>query len=285
VNDSTTDVHPQYVTKALVQNKADLVTATANATPARLGVGSNGQVLKANSATATGLEWAADLGIPATLLDAKGDLIVATAADTAARLAVGTTNGHVLQVDSSTSTGLKWDAAPSGGFDLIATATPSGASTVEFTSISTSYKTLVCYFYAYQSTTSGVYFNLRFNDDSGSTAYAYQAAMLTGTTWSQSRARSASTIGASTGSVVLPTSSSSTNLEEHAIGAVNFHNSGDTTRNKLVSWNSTGFDGSSYVCSNGFGIWKNTANAITKIAFIRTSTQTITGTFYLYGAK
>jgi hypothetical protein len=37
--------------------KADILTATAADTPARLAVGTNGQVLAANSSTATGLEW------------------------------------------------------------------------------------------------------------------------------------------------------------------------------------------------------------------------------------
>ena len=51
----------------------------------------------------------------ATAVDAKGDLIVGTGADTFARLAVSATNGHSLQVDSSTATGLKWAAAAGGG--------------------------------------------------------------------------------------------------------------------------------------------------------------------------
>lgn len=42
----------------ILTTKGDIYAATAAFTPARLGVGSNGQVLTANSATATGLQWA-----------------------------------------------------------------------------------------------------------------------------------------------------------------------------------------------------------------------------------
>lgn len=55
---------------------------------------------------------AATTYIANSLVDAKGDLIVATADNTVTRLAVGTTNNHVLLVDSSTATGLKWAAVP-----------------------------------------------------------------------------------------------------------------------------------------------------------------------------
>jgi len=47
------------VPKSTVTTKGDLIAATGSATVSRLGVGTNGQVLKANSGTATGLEWGA----------------------------------------------------------------------------------------------------------------------------------------------------------------------------------------------------------------------------------
>jgi hypothetical protein len=47
------------IPKSLVDAKGDLVTAAADNTPARLAVGTNGQVLTADSAEATGMKWAA----------------------------------------------------------------------------------------------------------------------------------------------------------------------------------------------------------------------------------
>lgn len=59
----------------------------------------------------------ADAAVPASTLTTKGDLLSRTSS-AVARLGVGT-NNYVLTADSSTSTGLKWAAAPVPSLDLI----------------------------------------------------------------------------------------------------------------------------------------------------------------------
>jgi hypothetical protein len=98
--------------------KGDLAVATAADTATKLPVGSNNQVLTADSAQATGVKWAtpASPGSVAadTIWDTKGDLAVATAADTAAKLPAGT-NNQVLTADSSQVSGLKWATPAASG--------------------------------------------------------------------------------------------------------------------------------------------------------------------------
>jgi len=48
--------------KATLTTKGDIYAATAASTPARLGVGTNGQVLTADSSAATGLKWESPAG-------------------------------------------------------------------------------------------------------------------------------------------------------------------------------------------------------------------------------
>ena len=115
--------------------------------------GTTGQVLSKNSNTDMDFVWTAGGDITgvtagtgisgggtsgdvtvtnsmATAIDAKGDLIVGTGADAFSRLAVGATNGHVLQVDSTAGTGVKWAAAPAASYTYTAftpTLTQNGA--------------------------------------------------------------------------------------------------------------------------------------------------------------
>lgn len=79
---------------------------------AELKGGTTGQVLSKTSNTDMDFTWVAQddsNAIQNAIVDAKGDLIAASANDTPARLAVGN-NGETLVADSSTSTGLRYQA-------------------------------------------------------------------------------------------------------------------------------------------------------------------------------
>ena len=101
----TTD--PNAISKTILDAKGDLISATGADTPARLGVGSDGQVLLADSTQTTGLRWGAD-PVTATF-DAKGDLLVGTGPDTFVKLSVGSDN-QVLVADSAQTAGVRWSS-------------------------------------------------------------------------------------------------------------------------------------------------------------------------------
>ena len=88
---------------------------------AELKGGTTGQVLSKTSNTDMDFTWVAaddSNAIQNAIVDAKGDLIAATANDTPARLAVGN-NGETLVADSSTSTGLSYQANFAAGKNRI----------------------------------------------------------------------------------------------------------------------------------------------------------------------
>jgi hypothetical protein len=96
------------INNPLLTTKGDLYTRSN--VNARLGVGTNGQLLSADSTQTTGLKW---INAPATSpLTTKGDIY--TYSTTNAKLSVGT-SGQILSADPTQSTGLRWINNSGGG--------------------------------------------------------------------------------------------------------------------------------------------------------------------------
>jgi hypothetical protein len=117
--------------------KGDLLVASGTTSLGRLGVGSNGQVLRANSSTATGLEWGTDfVGTVTTVSSSTAALTVANATTTPAltlRSATTSVNG-IVQLSDSTSTTSSTLAATATAvktaFDLANAALPKAGGTI-----------------------------------------------------------------------------------------------------------------------------------------------------------
>jgi hypothetical protein len=58
--DATSITNNPFIPQAVINAKGDILAGTADNVATRLAVGTNGQVLKANSSTDTGLEWGTD---------------------------------------------------------------------------------------------------------------------------------------------------------------------------------------------------------------------------------
>ena len=117
--------------------KGDLLAASAATTLTKLGVGTNGQVLKANSATATGLEWgAAGVGTVTDVTSSTGALTVATSTTTPAltiRAATTSVDGIVQLSDSTSTTSSVLAATPTAvkaAYDLAAAALPKAGGVI-----------------------------------------------------------------------------------------------------------------------------------------------------------
>jgi hypothetical protein len=256
----------------LLTTKGDIIVATGNATLTRQGVGTNNQVLMADSAQADGVKYANEA---TATLTTTGDTLYASGANTLARLAIGSTS-QVLTVAGGVPT---WATPASGGITLISTATPSAATTVSFTSIPTTYKILLVKFVAFQSATNER-FSVRLNNESGA-IYNWTASSITGTNTTVTGGSTGSTsIGANNQTAVIPYSAN-TDTSDQAQGQFYVYDANLVQSRHQVSWQATGLT-SFLTAGQGYADLATSA-AISRIDFIRGGTQTITGTFYLYG--
>jgi hypothetical protein len=240
------------------------------------------------AATPTAVKSAYDLAaaaIPKTLTTTTGDIIYASAANTPDRLGIGTAT-QVLTVNAG-ATAPEWTTpASGGGLTLIATATPSAATTISFTSIPSTYKHLMLIWRGiFQSVTSEAFF-VRLNNDSTS-KYNTQAAYMNSGSFGSDYDANTTGFGQLNATVTAPigkTATSASNLVQVSNGKMMIYRYTDTG-NRLVDWESSNFGGAqNWVTARGTYA-PVSGSAVNRVDFIRSSTQTITGTVYLYGVS
>jgi hypothetical protein len=122
VTQSISDAGNNAILKSLVDAKGDLVVGTADNTVARIGVGSNNTLLRANSSTSTGLEWGnispvitlgGDLTGNVTLTNLGNATLTATIEANSVVLGTDTTGNYM--VDVSAGTGISVSHTPNEG--------------------------------------------------------------------------------------------------------------------------------------------------------------------------
>jgi hypothetical protein len=241
------------------------------------------------AASATAVKSAYDLAdgaIPKTLTTTTGDIIYASSANTPARLGIGTAD-QVLSVAAGVPA---WTTpAGGGGMTLIATATPSAATSLEFTSIPTTYKHLKIVYRNVAQSANNVYWGMRFNSNT-STNYPHRAGhTLANGTFTVGAYEAGNYFGgeisASTGAIP-PSTNTAGVARQLASGQIDIYRYAELEQ-RAVIWTSAGYIDTNQNPSWSMchGVYSESSTAITSIQFIRSSTQTITGTFYLYGVS
>lgn len=198
------------------------------------------------------------------------------------------TSGQILQANGSGGVTFATPAA-GGGLTLISTATPSAATTISFTSIPNTYKNLMVVWSLRQSVNDQSFF-IRFNNDTGNNYYGalgYIRSNQSSLADTLSNDRVGSTYDINWNPVGMA-STGATDYNLHSNGVMAIYRYTDTTQ-ATWSYNSKSYTSaanqSGYASRDAIGIYRTSGTAIDRIDFVRTSTQTVTGTVYLYGVS
>lgn len=124
--ESNTDLDYKWTTptddipKSLIDAKGDLIVGTADNTAARLGVGTNGQVLTADSTQTAGVKWAA-AGGSMTLLSTTA---LSSTTTTVSGISQSYKNLYIRvdNIGMTTTASLKWAVNDSGGTGMVVSA-------------------------------------------------------------------------------------------------------------------------------------------------------------------
>lgn len=243
-------------------DQGDITAVTAGT--GLTGGGTSGAVTLALDSTAV---------ISPTIVDAKGDIIAATAADTVARLAVGA-NNTVLMADSSTATGLKWGTVSGGGMTSLASGSLSGSS-VDITSISSSYNSLILYLNNVSLNGNGALW-LRVNNNADSNYDVVRLDFNTGST-PTTVGSAAATEFALTGTNVV--ASGTTNAL-----VIQIPNYASSTKKIIYSNAALDLTSSNRMVNFATGQWNNTT-AISQVNILSNGQSFDNGTYTLYGVK
>lgn len=210
------------------------------------------------------------------ILTTTGDTFYASSGGTPARLGIGSTD-QVLKVSGGVPT---WATASAGGMTLIATATPSAASTFSFASIPSTYKHLLVVVpelvwsvtnqHARMSFATGSYYSARAMGTWGNSGTFFYATERGSTSFGGGSDYTCPIQKGYTSSGTFGDISSATSI---------WINNYTATIDRLVTWQAAG-NGGMFTAT---GIYDHNA-AIDNITFT-TQAGTVTGTAYLYGVS
>ena len=216
-------------------------------------------------------------------LTTNGDLVYGTGSGALSRLGIGS-SAQVLTVASGIPS---WSTpAGGGGMTLISSTVPSGASSVNFTSISGSYKHLLVLWTAIHTSGSGVW-DYRFNNSSGANYFSSYISN-TGTTLTSINLFDG-TSATDPSAPLFDIGDSQTSNATGSRGYLWIYDYADTTYDKVYVGGSYYYGSNQHFITEVKGLWDQAA-AITSVDIVKLSgTSTMTaasrGIIRLYGVS